>query len=72
MVCFSFALRKVRRAEQMSKLGPPGVKGENDLDGAKERSHREKIIRHLIDVVCGQDVIMPGVAQSSPALWTPA
>ena len=51
---------------------PSGVKGENDLDGGREISHREKIVRHLIDVVSGQDVIRPGVAQSSPALWIPA
>ena len=42
------------------------------MDGGRERRHREKIIRHLIDVVSGQDVIMPGVAQSSPILRTPA
>ena len=61
---FSLALRKVPAAEQTSK--------EKTIRTGEETKDTEKIIRHLIDVVSGQDVIMPGVAQSSPALRTPA
>ena len=62
---FSFALRKMRTAEQMSKE-------KTIWTGEEKEDTEKKIIRHLIDVVSGQDVIMPGVAQSSPILRTPA
>ena len=41
------------------------------MDG-EEKEDTEKKIGHLIDVVSGQDMIMPGVAHSSPVLRTPA
>ena len=67
MVTFSFALRKVRTAQLMPKE-------KTIWTGARERLHRKKIIGHLIDVVSGQDMIMPEVAQlqSNPALRIPA
>ena len=39
------------------------------MDGAKRKKTVTKK-RHLIDVISVQDMIMPGVAQSSPALRT--
>ena len=57
-------LRKVRAAEQMSK--------EKTIWMGEETKDTEKKIRHLIDVISGQHMIMSGVAQSSSALWTPA
>ena len=61
---FSFALRKVRTAEQMSREKTIWRRNQEKEDTDKKR--------HLIDVISGQDMIMPGVAQSSPALQTPA
>ena len=61
---FSFALRKVRTAEQMSREKTIWRRNQEKEDTDKKR--------RLIDVISGQDMIMPGVAQSSPALRTPA
>ena len=64
MVSFSFTLRKVRTAEQMSREKIIWRQNQEKEDTDKKK--------HLIDVRSGQDMIMPGVAQSSPALRTPA
>ena len=67
MVTFSFALRKVRTDELMPKEKTiwTGARSEG-------KKTQKKIVRHPIDVVSGQDMIMPGVAQSNPALRIPA
>ena len=39
------------------------------MDGAKRKKTVTKK-KHLIDIISVQDMIMPGVAQSSPALRT--
>ena len=62
---FSFALRKVRTAEQISKE-------KTIWTGEEKEDTEKKKIRHLINVVSGQDMIVQGVAQSSPVLRTPA